>query len=73
MDPSKGLRTTEFWMFAATGIVMIANGTSFVNVPWDQFTIWMGAFGLYTAARTTEKAIALKQNGGALKTGGAVG
>ena len=53
--PSKGITSTEFYMFAATGLVMILNGTSFVNIPWDQFTIWMAATGLYGGLRTIEK------------------
>ena len=58
--PTKGVKSTEFWMFVATGILLVINGTSLVNVPWDQFTIWMAANGLYVAARTTEKVVALK-------------
>ena len=53
--PSKGFQSTEFWMFVATGFVMIVNGTSAVNIPWDQFTVWMGATGVYAALRTVEK------------------
>jgi hypothetical protein len=58
--PSEGVKSTEFWMFAVTGIAMLVNGTSLVNVPWDQFTIWMGATGLYAGARTWEKVVAHK-------------
>lgn len=56
--PSKGVKTTEFWILVATGLVMILNGTSWVSIPWDQFTIWMAANGLYIGARTTEKTVA---------------
>jgi len=58
MDPSKGINSTEFWMFVATGIVMVANGTPHISVPWDQFTIWIAATGLYAGLRTGEKVIA---------------
>lgn len=56
--PSKGVKTTEFWMFVATGLVLILNGTSYVNIPWDQYTVWMAANGLYVAGRTAEKVAA---------------
>jgi hypothetical protein len=58
--PSKGIKSTEFWMFVATGIMLVANGTSFVNIPWDQIVVWMAANGLYAGLRTTEKVVALK-------------
>lgn len=58
--PSKGVKSTEFWVLVLTGILMVANGTSWVEVPWDQFTVWMAANGLYIGARTTEKSIAHK-------------
>ena len=68
MNPSKGVKSTEFWMFVATGIFMLANGTSYVSVPWDQFTIWMGATGLYAGLRTAEKVVTTraKANGNTL-------
>lgn len=62
--PSKGVRTTEFWVLVLTGILMVVNGTSLVNVPWDQFTVWMAANGLYIGARTTEKTIAHRSRTG---------
>jgi len=60
MERSVGVRTTEFWMFARTGLAMLANGTALTAVPWDQFTIWMGATGLYGGLRTIEKTAALR-------------
>ena len=53
--PSIGVKSTEFWMFVATGVIMLVNGTTLINVPWDQFTIWMAATGLYGGLRTIEK------------------
>jgi len=58
--PSKGFKSTEFWLFALTGAFMLVNGTSLVAVPWDQFTIWMAATGLYGGLRTIEKVTAHK-------------
>ena len=61
--PSTGVKTTEFWMTVLSGVILLANGTSFVDIPWDQFVIWMAANGLYIAGRTTEKVTALKTAG----------
>ena len=58
--PSTGVKSTEFWMTVLSGVIMLANGTSLIEIPWDQFVIWMTANGLYIAARTTEKVVALK-------------
>lgn len=63
--PSTGRKTTEFWMFLFSGVVLLANGTSIINVPWDQFVVWMTAWGVYTGARTWEKVTAHKTNGAA--------
>lgn len=60
--PSTGARTTEFWMTAVSGLIMLANGTSLIYIPWDQFVIWMAANGLYVGARTTEKVSAIRAN-----------
>ena len=62
--PSKGIKSTEFWMTAMTFLGMFLNGTTFVEVPWDIYIGFMVANGLYVGARTTEKVVALK-NGGA--------
>lgn len=69
MQRSVGIKTTEFWMFALTGLAMLANGTSLFEVPWDQFTVWMGATGFYTGMRTIEKTAALKRAAPTKETG----
>lgn len=58
MEPSKGVKTTEFWMFAATGIFLLINGTSLVNVDQDLVMAWMSMTGLYGGLRTVEKTLA---------------
>ena len=58
--PSKGLKSTEFWMTVFSGLIMLANGTSLIDIPQEQFVIWMAANGLYVGARTIEKVTAHK-------------
>lgn len=58
MEPSKGRKTTEFWMFAATGVFLLLNGTTFVNVEQDLVLAWMSMTGLYGGLRTIEKTVA---------------
>lgn len=60
MEPSKGYQTTEFWMFAATGVALLLNGTPYIEVPPDQMMAWMAMTGLYGGLRTTEKTITRK-------------
>ena len=62
-NPSMGKNSTEFWLTVFTGFVMLANGTELLNIPWDQFVIWMGANGIYTGARTLNKLAVVKANG----------
>ncbi len=64
MEPSKGFRTTEFWMFACTGIVMLVNGTPVFDVPPEQMMAWMAMTGLYGGLRTAEKTL-VKRGGNA--------
>ena len=61
--PSKGLKSTEFWMSVLSGVVMVANGTDYINIPWDNFMVWLGANGFYVGARTVEKVAGHKRNG----------
>lgn len=63
MEPSKGIRSTEFWIIAATGIFLLVNGTPWVNVAPEHVMAWMAMASLYAGLRTTEKAIAIRQNG----------
>lgn len=58
MQRSQGVRTTEFWMFAATGIFLLLNGTSLVTIEQDLVLAWMSMTGLYGGLRTVEKTVA---------------
>lgn len=53
--PSKGVKSTEFWITIMSFIGMFANGTSIFNVPWDIYIGFLAANGLYIVGRTGEK------------------
>lgn len=57
MEPSRGLKTTEFWMFALTGVALILNGTPMIEVPQEQMMAWFAMTGLYGGLRTAEKTL----------------
>lgn len=47
-----GKATSEFWLLIAFFVVVVVNGTDFVNIPVEQVTMLAaGAFG-YTGGRT---------------------
>ncbi|KKN82619.1 hypothetical protein LCGC14_0306840 [marine sediment metagenome] len=56
MDPKSGKQSTEFWLSLAFGVVFLANGTEYVDIPWDQFIVLAGVFGVYTGGRSHVKA-----------------
>ena len=58
--PSKGIKTTEFYLMVLAYLLMVVNGTSHVDIPWDQVTMLLVATGVYTGARTTEKVMVKK-------------
>ncbi len=55
MDPKSGMQSTEFWLSLAFGVIFAANGTVFVNIPWDQMIVLAGVFGVYTGGRSFVK------------------
>ena len=55
MDPKSGKQSTEFWLTLAFGVVFVANGTEYVNIPWDQMIVLAGIFGVYTGGRSFVK------------------
>ena len=56
MEPKNGKRSTEFWLCLAFGVVFLANGTAYVDIPWDQMIVLAGVFGVYTGGRSHVKA-----------------
>ena len=61
--PSKGVNSTEFWLTLLSAAMLVANGTSFIEIPWDIFIGWLSVNGVYTGARTVEKVAVHKRNG----------
>ena len=55
MDPKSGKQSTEFWLTLAFGVVFLANGTEYVDIPWDQMIVLAGVFGVYTGGRSFVK------------------
>lgn len=56
-----GKQTTEFWLVLAYGLMVLANGTDFINVPGDQMTVLAGIFATYTGGRSWVKASEKKE------------
>ena len=53
MTPGKN--STEFWLIIACGVMLLANGSEYVNVPWTTLQWFFGLTGLYTGARQIVK------------------
>ena len=51
-----GLLTSEFLLVVIVGAIYLANGTSFVNVPWSQLEWLSGLAGAYVLGRSLPKA-----------------
>jgi len=60
MDTKSGKQSTEFWLSLAFGVVFLANGTEYVNIPWDQMIVLAGVFGVYTGGRSFVKGATAK-------------
>ena len=52
---TRGPQTSEFWLVVAGGVMLLINGTEFVNVPWDNLTFYLGVIGVYTGGRSFVK------------------
>ena len=53
----RGSKTSEFWLVVAGIAATLINGTEFVNIPWDQFSVVVvGLIGSYTGGRSLVKA-----------------
>ena len=49
MNPGK--KSSEFWLIIASGLMMLANGTEYVNVPWETLQWFIGLTGVYSGGR----------------------
>lgn len=50
-----GRQSSEFLLVLALGGIMLANGTEFIDVPWDQFKWYAGTVVAYVGARSYVK------------------
>ena len=50
-----GTKSTEFWLTLAVILAAIANGTTVVNIPWEQFQWIVGLTGVYAGSRSFVK------------------
>jgi hypothetical protein len=50
-----GMKSTEFWLTLATMAMVIANGTAFINIPWDTLLVLAGGNGAYALSRGLAK------------------
>ena len=46
-----GIKSSELKLIVFCGLMMLANGTEYVNVPWEPFEWFIGLPGVYTVAR----------------------
>ena len=54
MTPGK--KSTEFWMLVAFMLMVVANGTEYVNVPAETIRFVGGMVGVYIGGRSWVKA-----------------
>lgn len=64
MDPLKsGKTTSEFWLMILYSVIFVANGTSYVHIPWDQFALYTAVVFGYNGGRALIKNTVAKING----------
>jgi hypothetical protein len=56
------VKSSEFIMTVASMVLMIANGTEYVNIPWDTLTWFLGANALYIAGAVGRKVSVVQGN-----------
>ena len=57
-----GRKATEFWALLAYIAAFVANGSVYIEIPWDQYTVLAGLVASYVAGRSYVKA-AVAKNG----------
>ena len=50
-----GNKTTEFWLTLAGMALVLLNGTEYINIPWEQLTVFVGGTGAYALSRGVAK------------------
>jgi len=53
MKPGKS--SSELWLIIATGAMLLANGTDFINVPWETLETFAMISGVYAGGRSWVK------------------
>lgn len=57
-----GILTTEFLTFAIGGVLLIVNGTTVVDIPWDTLTGYLALGGVYMGGRAIQKTVGTYAN-----------
>ncbi|KKL46620.1 hypothetical protein LCGC14_2343730 [marine sediment metagenome] len=57
-----GRKATEFWALIAYIAAFVANGSDYITIPWDQYTVLAGLVASYVFGRSYVKA-AVAKNG----------
>ena len=60
MLPTNGNKSSEFKGMVMAAVIVLANGTVWVDVPWDTVNLLAMAFLGYAGLRTGVKAVAHK-------------
>ena len=50
-----GRRSSEFWLVIGCGVMMLANGTEYISVPWETLQWFFGVTGIYAGGRSVVK------------------
>ena len=53
MKPGK--QSTEFWLILSFVATFLANGSMYINIPWEQFPVLAGVVGVYAGGRSWVK------------------
>ena len=53
MNP--GIKSSELKLILLCAVVMVLNGTEYVNVPWETLQWFIGLSGVYTGGRQIVK------------------
>ena len=52
---SPGRKSSEFGLIIACGVMILANGTEYVSVPWETIQWFLALTGVYAGARQVVK------------------
>ena len=49
------MKSSEFLLTLSVGVLILANGTNAVTIPWEQILAYAGICGIYTGGRSFVK------------------